>query len=183
MARLLAGADLFVHNMSPRAIEGLGLNEKDVRDISPGTIYCIVTGFGTNGPYAGRLAYDDTMQATSGLAHLQGIVTGRPEYVKSAIADQTAAIIAAYAIMAALFERERTGRVQAVEVPMFESMIDYLIAEQMGSSAFVPAYLVFPSFSGRDGALDHGELWQAGCRLGEADAPEVTRASSLRVIG
>ena len=94
MARLLAGADLFVHNMSPRAIEGLGLNEKDVRDISPGTIYCIVTGFGTNGPYAGRLAYDDTMQATSGLAHLQGIVTGRPEYVKSAIADQTAAIIA-----------------------------------------------------------------------------------------
>lgn len=140
MARLLAGADLFVHNMSPRAIEGLGLSEKDVRDISPGTIYCIVTGFGTNGPYAGRLAYDDTMQATSGLAHLQGIVTGRPEYVKSAIADQTAAIIAAYAIMAALFERERTGRVQAVEVPMFESMIDYLIAEQMGSSAFVPAY-------------------------------------------
>jgi hypothetical protein len=85
--------------------------------------------------------------------------------------------------MAALFERERTGRVQAVEVPMFESMIDYLIAEQMGSSAFVPAYLVFPSFSGRDGALDHGELWQAGCRLGEADAPEVTRASGLRVIG
>ena len=43
--------------------------------------------------------------------------------------------------------------------------------------------LVFPSFSGRDGALDHGELWQAGCRPGEADAPEVTRASSLRVIG
>ena len=67
-------------------------------------------------------------------------MTGRPEYVKSAIADQTAAIIAAYAIMAALFERERTGRVQAVEVPMFESMIDYLMAEQMGSSAFVPAY-------------------------------------------
>src|SRR6202035_3456539 len=108
--------------------------EKDVRDISPSTIYCSITGFGTNGPYAGRLAYDDTMQATSGLAHLQGIVTGRPEYVKSAIADKTAAIIAA------LFERERTGRAQAVEVPMFESMIDYLMAEQMGSSAFVPAY-------------------------------------------
>jgi crotonobetainyl-CoA:carnitine CoA-transferase CaiB-like acyl-CoA transferase len=140
VTRLLTGADLFVHNMSPRAIQGLGLSEKDVRDISPSTIYCSITGFGTNGPYAGRLAYDDTMQATSGLAHLQGIVTGRPEYVKSAIADKTAAIIAAYAIMAALFERERTGRAQAVEVPMFESMIDYLMAEQMGSSAFVPAY-------------------------------------------
>jgi crotonobetainyl-CoA:carnitine CoA-transferase CaiB-like acyl-CoA transferase len=110
VARLLAGADLFVHNMSPRAIEGLGLSEKDVRDISPGTIYCIVTGFGTNGPYAGRLAYD----------------------------DKTAAIIAAYAIMAALFERERTGRVQAVEVPMFESMIDYLMAEQMGARPSCP---------------------------------------------
>ncbi|HEX3930529.1 MAG TPA: CoA transferase [Nocardioides sp.] len=138
--RLLPTADIFVHNMSPRAITGLGLSADDVRAASPETIYCEITGFGKDGPYGGRLAYDDTMQAISGLAHLQGIVTGEPQYVKSAIADKTAATVAAYAILAALFERQRTGRVAILEVPMYETLVDYLMAEQMGSSAFVPPY-------------------------------------------
>jgi crotonobetainyl-CoA:carnitine CoA-transferase CaiB-like acyl-CoA transferase len=101
-------------------------------------IYCHVRGFGDDGPYGGRPAYDDIIQALSGLAMLQTIAAGEPRYVPSIIADKVTAGHAAYAIALALFHRERTGRGQEVAVPMLETMVAFNLQEHLGGSVFEP---------------------------------------------
>lgn len=136
----LAGrADVLVHNMRPAAMERLGLGWETLREVRPQLVYCTITGYGTSGRYAGRAAYDDTVQGASGLAWLQGEVNGTaPTYMATAIADKTTGLFAATAILAALTHRERFGEGQHVEVPMFESMTAYALAEQLGGRAYVP---------------------------------------------
>lgn len=137
MLRLLAETDVFVHNLRPDALARLRLRDEDVRPLNPRLIHCTATGFGTDGPYAGRPAYDDIVQAACGLAALQGR-DGEPTYVASVIADKTVGLLVANAVLAALLHRERTGEAQAVEVPMFESMVSFLLVEQLGGLTFEP---------------------------------------------
>jgi crotonobetainyl-CoA:carnitine CoA-transferase CaiB-like acyl-CoA transferase len=135
LERLIARCDVFLHNLRPGAMERLGLAPGPVLERNPGLVYCHTVGFGTGGPYRDRPAYDDVVQSVSGLAAVQG-GDGEPAYVRTAVADKTVGIMAVAAIVAALYERERSGRGQAVEVPMYESMVSYTMLEHQGNWVF-----------------------------------------------
>jgi crotonobetainyl-CoA:carnitine CoA-transferase CaiB-like acyl-CoA transferase len=140
-------ADVFVHNMRSTAADRLGISAADVRRAAPEIVYCRAQGFGSTGPYAGRPAYDDTIQAISGFADLQGHLAQRPSYVASVIADKTCGIVAAQAITAALFTRERTGVGHDIEIPMFETMSAFALVEHMTGQSFEPP--IGPALYGR----------------------------------
>jgi crotonobetainyl-CoA:carnitine CoA-transferase CaiB-like acyl-CoA transferase len=136
--RLIATADVFVHNLRPKAIARLGYAYEQVGAIKPDIIYCGAYGFAANGPYGDKAAYDDLIQAGSGIAGLFAAVHGEPAYVPSVICDKLAGQAIAYSILAALFQRERGGGGQAIEVPMLETSIEFLMAEHMVGNAFDP---------------------------------------------
>ena len=132
LLRLAAGADAFVHSMRPGAIARLGLTCEDLRSARPDIVYCGACGFGSGGPYAGRPAYDDLIQGMCGIADLMGRVTGGPpRYAPTIVADKTVGLFVANAVLAALLHRERTGEGQEVEVPMFETMVSYVLVEHL----------------------------------------------------
>ncbi len=138
VSKLIATADILMHNFRPGAAERIGLGEDAVRAISPNIIYVSISGFGESGPYSNQRAYDPVIQALSGLAEIQrDRDTGRPRMVRTIIADYTTALTAAQAISAALFARQRTGIGQHVRLAMLDSMIAYLWPEAMPSLTFV----------------------------------------------
>ncbi|BAN02075.1 CaiB/BaiF CoA transferase family protein [Ilumatobacter coccineus] len=138
--RLASTADVFLHNMPRPTADRLGIGPDAIREKCPSIVYCAAYGYGEGGPYAGRPAYDDIMQALSGLAASQHSGDGgRPSYISSPVADKTVGLMAAFAIAAALVGRERNGVGVAIEVPMFEVMCSYALQERIGGSAFVPA--------------------------------------------
>ncbi|MGC2492756.1 CaiB/BaiF CoA transferase family protein [Candidatus Binatus sp.] len=140
LKRLIATAQVFVHNFRPGIAERMGLGEEAVRAVRRDIVYVSITGYGTKGPYANQRAYDPVIQAMSGLADIQrDRDTGRPRMVRTIIADYTTALTAAQAITAALFTRERTGEGQHVRLSMLDSMISYLWPEAMPSLTFVGA--------------------------------------------
>ena len=136
--RLIATADVFVHSLRPKVVERLGYGYERVRSLKPDIVYCGAYGFGANGPYADKPAYDDLIQAGSGVAALFATVHGEPSYVPTVICDKLAGQAIAYAILAALFQRERGGGGQAIEVPMLETTIEFNLAEHMHGFAFEP---------------------------------------------
>ncbi len=129
LLRLTDAADVFVHSVRPQKLEKLGLGPEALMARNPRLIYVGLHGFGEDGPYAGQPAYDDIIQGLSGIADLMNRQTGTPRYFPTIAADKTCGQIAAHAVLAALFQRERTGRGQFVEVPMFESMAAFLLVE------------------------------------------------------
>jgi crotonobetainyl-CoA:carnitine CoA-transferase CaiB-like acyl-CoA transferase len=137
--RLLPTVDVLVHNMRTAAIERMGLGFSACAAINPRLLYCVATGFGEDGPDAGQPAFDDVIQAACGLAGLIGHDGGEPDYVPSLIADKTTGLALANAVLAALFERTRSGLGQYVEVPMFETMVAFTLAEHLGGQTFEPA--------------------------------------------
>lgn len=136
--RLARNADVFVYNVRPQAMARLGLGYADVAGVNPAIIYAGLVGFGSGGPYAGRPAYDDLIQGMAGVPSLVQTMAGEPRYAPLTIADRTVGLAAAGAIMAALFHRERTGRGQEMEVPMFETMVQYALADHLGGKSFDP---------------------------------------------
>ncbi len=137
--RLARDADVFVHSMRAQAIKRLGLDYEAVAAACPSIVYCNAWGFRREGPYGALAAYDDVIQAATGIAALQATVAGEPQYVSGAIADKTAGIAALSAIVAALYARERSGEGQEIEVPMFETMASQVLLEHLGGETFVPA--------------------------------------------
>ncbi len=138
VSKLIATADVMVHNFRPGAVERTGLGEDAVRAIRRDIVYVSISGFGERGPYAGQRAYDPVIQALSGLAEIQRERdTGRPRMVRTIIADNTTALTAAQAITAALFARARSGEGQHVRLAMLDAMISYLWPEAMASLTFV----------------------------------------------
>lgn len=137
---LIAGADVLVYNVRPHAMRRYGLDYESLRVRNPRLVHCGTYGFSERGPYAGRPAFDDIIQAMSGLAALQGTHrdTG-PAYVNTILADKTAGLAAAYAIAMALFERERSGLGQSLEVPMFETLVSFNLIEHLSGETFRPA--------------------------------------------
>ena len=136
---LIKRADCLVHNMRLPAAEKLGIGPETALAVNPRLVHAAITGYGSDGPYSGRPAYDDCIQAASGMSWLQSNVVGKPSYVASAIADKVSGQAAANAILAALLRRERSGEGQAVEIPMFETMVSFTMMEQWGGRAFIPA--------------------------------------------
>jgi crotonobetainyl-CoA:carnitine CoA-transferase CaiB-like acyl-CoA transferase len=136
--KLIATADVLMHNFRPGAVERVGVGEHAVRTIRPDIVYVSISGFGESGPYANQRAYDPVIQALSGLAEIQrDRDTGRPRMVRTIIADYTTALTAAQAITAALFAKRRLGTGQHVRIAMLDSMISYLWPEAMPSLTFV----------------------------------------------
>ncbi|RYF76520.1 MAG: CoA transferase [Comamonadaceae bacterium] len=136
--RLIERADVLVHNMRVPAIERLGLGYAAVAALNPGIVYCAATGFGQDGPYRSKPALDDIIQAACGMAALMTEATGRADYVPTLLADKTAGMAVANAVLSALFHRHRTGEGQYVEVPMFETMVEFTMAEHLGGLSFEP---------------------------------------------
>ena len=135
--QLTLAADVLVFNVRPASMRKLGLGYEGLKTSHPKLIYCGVFGFSEAGPYAGRPAFDDIIQAMSGLADLQG--RGRdepPTYVSSIIADKITGLSAVGAILAALYERQRSGLGQSIEIPMFETMVGFNLMEHMGGATF-----------------------------------------------
>jgi crotonobetainyl-CoA:carnitine CoA-transferase CaiB-like acyl-CoA transferase len=136
--RLIATADVLVHSMRPQAIKKLGFDHKTVCAKNPRLIYAALHGYRDGGPYSGQPAYDDVIQGQSGIAALMSQVAGEPRYAPMIIADKTCAIAIAGAVSTALFARERTGRGQFVEIPMFEQMVSFVLGEHLFGHNFVP---------------------------------------------
>lgn len=136
---LVESCDVLVHSIRPGGLDRMGLDYAKAYARNPGIVFCNLFGFGRDGRYFGKPAYDDTIQALSGLAMLQAEMHGEPAYVTSVFGDKIAGISAAYAIMAALFRRERDGLGQEIDVPMFEVLAHCLLAEHASGHVFRPS--------------------------------------------
>lgn len=136
--KLAKTADVLIHNYRPQVISRLKLGYDALKAVNPKIIYCGTYGYGAAGPYGEKGALDDSIQAASGIAMLQAQVEGEPRYLPTVVADKTTALTVVYAVTAALFHRERTGEGQAIEVPMFETMVHYVMAEHLWGRTFEP---------------------------------------------
>jgi crotonobetainyl-CoA:carnitine CoA-transferase CaiB-like acyl-CoA transferase len=135
---LVASSDVLLHSLRTSAADRLGLVYEELAKENPKLIYCHVAGYGDDGLYAGRAAYDDIIQAASGLAQLQTAVAGQPRFIPTIVADKVSAVHAAYAIVVALFQRSQTGVGQKVDVSMFETMAAFNMVEHQWGAAFEP---------------------------------------------
>jgi crotonobetainyl-CoA:carnitine CoA-transferase CaiB-like acyl-CoA transferase len=122
-------ADVFMHNVRPQKLEKLGITPEVLHAANPRLVYASLYGFGSDGPYAGMPAYDDVIQSLSGAADLIERQYGRPGYLPTIAADKMCAHMAVHAIIAALFQRNRTDCGQVIEIPMFECMVSFLMVE------------------------------------------------------
>ncbi len=136
--RLIDGADAFVHSMRPQKIEKHGFGHETVCARNLRIVYAAIHGYREGGPYSRQPAYDDVIQGQSGFASLMSEIVGEPRYAPTIIADKTTALTLVGAITAAFYAREKTGRGQFVEVPMFESMVSFILAEHLFGHAFDP---------------------------------------------
>lgn len=131
-------ADAVVQSMRPRAVAKLGIGYTELAEVNPSIVYCNLLGFGRGGPYDGTAAYDDIIQACSGLVMLQNELLGEPQYMPTVLADKVTGLTGAYAVLAALLHRERTGEGQEVDVPMFETMASFVLVEHLSGQGFEP---------------------------------------------
>jgi len=131
-------ADVLVSNVRPDGLRRLGLDYAAVRAANPKIIYCSAVGYGAGGPDSGKAVYDDLMQAASGIAGLFGAVDGTPRYAPINVCDRVVGLYVANAITAALLYRATSGEGQSIEVPMFETMAQFVLADHIGGGAFVP---------------------------------------------
>jgi crotonobetainyl-CoA:carnitine CoA-transferase CaiB-like acyl-CoA transferase len=131
-------ADVLVSNMRPQALKRLGLDYPALAQANPKIIYCSAVGYGSDGPFSGQAVYDDLMQAASGIAGLFSRVDGAPRYAPINICDRVVGLYVVNAVTSALYHRAMTGEGQEIEVPMFETMAQFVLADHMGGGAFVP---------------------------------------------
>lgn len=138
LCRLIAGADALIHNMRQQAADRLGLGYENVKRLKEDIVYCAAVGFGSGGPYSGKPAYDDVIQAASGLAGLHAMVHGEPAFAPTVLCDKITGQTVAYAVLAALLQQAKGGGGQAVEVPMLETSVEFALVEHLHGAAFEP---------------------------------------------
>jgi formyl-CoA transferase len=174
---LVKDADILVENFRPGVMERLGLSYDTLREINPRLIYCAISGFGQTGPDAHKPAYDQIIQGLSGEMAVNGDERLNPLRAGFPVCDTVGGLNGAFAIMAALYHRERTGEGQFIDIAMLDSIMplmgwvaaNLLIAHQkpvpMGNDNFTAA----PSgvFRTRDGhiniAANKQQQWEAVC--------------------
>ena len=139
LLKLVKEGDVLVSNVRPKAMERFGLSYKEVAAINPKIIYVSCFGFGQKGPYAERAAYDDIIQTMVGIPNLfQRAYNEEPKFLPSNFCDRVTGLNAVNMVTAALFYRERTGKGQLVEVPMYETMLQFLLGDHLGGYTFEP---------------------------------------------
>ena len=135
--RLTEKADVFVHNLRDDSADKLGIDYLHVSGHKPDIVYCSARGFG-RGPYGDEPAYDDCIQAAAGLAWLNADDQGEPRYVRTVLCDKIAGLHLAFAVATGIAARERTGKGCHIEAPMFESIVSFLLIEQLSGQSFIP---------------------------------------------
>jgi crotonobetainyl-CoA:carnitine CoA-transferase CaiB-like acyl-CoA transferase len=173
--RLIARADVLVQNFRPGTMERLGLDEPAMRALNPGLVYVSISGVGETGPYVKKRVYDPVIQSLSGLTDVQADqTTGRPQMIRTIVADKTTAVHAAQAVCAALVARARTGEGQHIRLSMLDAMIAFLWPEAMAQYTVVgrenapqPAARPDLIFKTLDGYITVGSLsdseWRGLC--------------------
>ena len=138
LAKLLARADVMIWNNRPPSMARMKLAYDDVRAINPRIVYCGMFGFGQDGRYRDKPAYDTIIQGSGGMAALHHRAMGEPRFVPMVVADKVTGLIAVQMIAMALYRRERTGEGCAIEIPMFENMVKFVLEEHLYLKTFVP---------------------------------------------
>ncbi len=139
LMRLAKDADVFTTNVRPAAMRRLGVGYEQLSAVNPRLIYASMVGFSQRGPYAGKAAFDDMIQAATGLPGVVAESTGDvPRYLPITIADRSVGLYAFGVICAALHARNQTGVGQSVDIPMFETMIPYVLGDHLYGHTFVP---------------------------------------------
>jgi crotonobetainyl-CoA:carnitine CoA-transferase CaiB-like acyl-CoA transferase len=147
LLRLIAKADVFVSNVRPEALSRAGLDHASLAKLNPNLIHCSILAFGRGGRYYNRPAYDPIVQSLSGVAGTIARATGEPRFVPMVMSDHTTGLIAAQCIGFALYRREKTGKGEAIDVPMLENMASFVSSEHLGAATFDPP--VGPTGDGR----------------------------------
>jgi crotonobetainyl-CoA:carnitine CoA-transferase CaiB-like acyl-CoA transferase len=147
LLRLIDKADVFVSNVRPEALARAGLDHARLAKRNPRLIYCSILAFGRGGRYFNRPAYDPVIQSLSGVAGTIARATGEPRFVPMVMSDHVSGLISAQAIGFALFRREKTGKGEAIDVPMLENMASFVASEHLGAATFDPP--VGPTGDGR----------------------------------
>jgi crotonobetainyl-CoA:carnitine CoA-transferase CaiB-like acyl-CoA transferase len=136
---LVKKSDVLVYNVRPQAMARLKLSYEEVRKANPKIIYVGCFGYSQRGPYAAKAAYDDMIQGASGipwLLHKQG--AAEPRYAPMIVADRSVGQQVASAVSAALYSREKTGKGQRVDVPMYEHLLQMILGDHLGGYTFEP---------------------------------------------
>ncbi|MAZ02565.1 MAG: CoA transferase [Sneathiella sp.] len=172
---LVASADVVVHNMRPAAANKLKIDYPTLSKINSDVIYCTAAGYGSDGPNCDEPAYDDIIQASSGIAALNSNDKGEPRFLPTIICDKVGGLHLALAILGGIAYKERTGSGCMIEAPMFESIVSFMMVEQMAGMSFNPPLggtgyerLLSPHrrpFKTKDGYIAvlpyNGKHWQA----------------------
>ena len=136
--RLVPTVDALASNIRPAALSRLGLDYESIRKVNPSIVYLSMVGYGSAGRYAGRPAYDDLIQAASAIPMLLQRSSGQPRFIPMAAIDRIVGSAAANALLAGLLAKARTGIGQMIEVPMFETMAQFVLSEHMQGQTFDP---------------------------------------------
>ncbi|WP_049650609.1 CaiB/BaiF CoA-transferase family protein [Kitasatospora sp. MY 5-36] len=166
---LLRTADVLITNLRPQALAKLRLGYHDVAAVNPGLIYANAQGFRSDSRYGTHAAYDDIIQAASGLVWLNHQVSGQPHYVPTVLADKICGMQIAQSVLAALHHREHGGTGQHIEVPMVDTMLAFNLVEHLGAAALETdgAFGSPRSLSPRRRALRTADGWM--CILPQSD--------------
>jgi len=137
--KLVETADVLVYNIRPQAMARLGIDYERLKAINPRIIYAGLYGYSEKGPYAGKPAYDDLIQGVAAVPSLMSKASGgEPRYVPLTLADRTVGLMACNAILAAVVSRYQSGEGQSVEIPMFETLTQYVLGEHMSGASYDP---------------------------------------------
>jgi formyl-CoA transferase len=191
---LISGADVLLQNLKPGAMDKLGFSRERLRKDYPALICCTITGYGDEGPYKDRKAYDLLIQAESGLASITGGPEG-PSRVGVSIVDISTGATAHASILEALFARTRTGTGADIRISMFDVMADWLAVPLLNSEAGNPPqriglahpsiapYGVFRSSDGKDIliSIQNEREWKKLCAevLKQPDLPNDPRLANI----
>ncbi|WP_424982178.1 CaiB/BaiF CoA transferase family protein [Maritalea sp. S77] len=129
--QLVKQSDILVENFKLNGLQKYGLDYESLKAINPRLIYCSITGFGQNGPYAEQPGYDFIIQGMSGMMSITGEPDGQPQKIGTALADIITGLYATIGIQAALWQRERTGLGQQVDMALLDSMVGVLANQAM----------------------------------------------------
>ncbi|MFP3563121.1 CaiB/BaiF CoA transferase family protein [Paraburkholderia sp. SIMBA_030] len=133
--RLAETADVFVHSMRPSAAKRLGIDYESIKARNPRIIYASGPGYRPDGPHKDRPAFDDVIQGETGIAAMNRDADGSPRYFPTVIVDKFCGYVLASSVSMALYHRERTGLGQCVQVPMFETMLQFNLFEHLWEGA------------------------------------------------
>lgn len=178
LRRMVPQADVLVENFRPGTMDKLGLGYDSIKGLNPKLIYCAISGFGQNGPYKNRPAYDVVVQAMSGIMSITGQAGGPPTRVGASIGDITAGLFGSTAILAALEQRHETGKGQYIDIGMLDCLVAVLEnaivryyatntnPEPVGNRH--PVATPFDVMKTKDGfiiiAIQNNSLWERFCK-------------------